>query len=71
MKFDRFEEYDNELEVTVWDKDVGSKDDFMGRVTINLLDLDKEKTHNIWADVEDGEGKLHLLVSVSGGDVQS
>ena len=50
----------------MWDKDVGSKDDFMGRVTINLLDLDKEKTHNIWADVEDGEGKLNLLVSVSG-----
>ena len=55
----------------MWDKDVGSKDDFMGRVTINLLDLDKEKTHNIWADVEDGEGKIHLLVSVSGRDVQS
>ena len=36
------------------------------RVMINLLDLEKEKTHNIWADVEDGDGKLHLLVTISG-----
>ena len=29
--FNWYEELDNELEVSVWDKDVGSKDDFMGR----------------------------------------
>ena len=29
--FNWFEEYDNEIEITIWDKDVGSKDDFMGR----------------------------------------
>ena len=29
--FNWYEEFDNELEVSVWDKDVGSKDDFMGR----------------------------------------
>ena len=29
--FNWYEEFDSELEVSVWDKDVGSKDDFMGR----------------------------------------
>jgi Ca2+-dependent lipid-binding protein len=26
-----YEEMDHEMEISVWDKDVGSKDDFMGR----------------------------------------
>lgn len=26
-----YEEFDSELEMTIWDKDLGSKDDFMGR----------------------------------------
>ncbi len=26
-----YEELDNTMEITIWDKDVGSKDDFMGR----------------------------------------
>jgi len=30
-----YEEFDHELSVTVWDKDVGSKDDFMGRLVHN------------------------------------
>ena len=31
-----YEEIDNEMEISVWDKDVGSKDDFMGRFVVNL-----------------------------------
>ena len=38
--FNWFEEYDNEIEITIWDKDVGSKDDFMGRsVELKIFQL--------------------------------
>ena len=33
---------------------------------IELNSLEKEKTHNIWRDVEDGKGRIHMLVTVSG-----
>ena len=36
--FNWYEEFDTELEVAVFDKDVGSKDDFMGRYYILWLD---------------------------------
>lgn len=37
-----YEEFDNEIEISIYDKDIGSKDDFMGRVRIDLRDLEKE-----------------------------
>ena len=30
------EEFDNELSLTIWDKDIGAKDDFMGRCVLNF-----------------------------------
>ena len=61
----RYEELDHELEISVWDKDVGSKDDFMGRVKIDLRDLAPEITHNLWRPVEDGQGMLNFLMTIS------
>ena len=60
------EDHSQELEVTVWDKDQRSKDDFMGRCSVDLSKLEHEKTHQIWVDLEEGTGKLFLLVSISG-----
>ena len=31
------EEFDNELSLTIWDKDIGAKDDFMGRCVFNRV----------------------------------
>lgn len=61
-----YDDQSQELEVTVWDKDQRSKDDFMGRTSLDLSGLQREKTHQIWLNLEDGAGKLFLLVTISG-----
>ena len=63
--FFRYDELDHEMEISVWDKDVGSKDDFMGRVKIDLRHLAPELTHNLWRQVEDGQGTLNFLMTIS------
>ena len=60
------EDHSQELEITVWDKDQRSKDDFMGRCSVDLSKLDHEKTHQLWVDLEEGTGKLFLLLTISG-----
>lgn len=30
------------------------------------MDLDREKTHSLWQELEDGAGSLHLLLTISG-----
>ena len=61
-----YEEFDNELEISVWDKDIGSKDDFMGRVRLDLRNVEREVTHNLWRDVESGDGRINFLVTITG-----
>ncbi|XP_017781614.1 PREDICTED: multiple C2 and transmembrane domain-containing protein 1 [Nicrophorus vespilloides] len=60
-----YDDGDQQLEITVWDKD-RSRDDFIGRCVIDLSRLDRETTHNIWHELEDGAGTLHLLLTISG-----
>ena len=60
------EDHSQELEVTVWDKDQRSKDDFMGRCSVDLSKLEHEITHKLWVDLEEGEGKLFILLTISG-----
>ncbi|XP_068083885.1 multiple C2 and transmembrane domain-containing protein isoform X1 [Anabrus simplex] len=60
-----YDDQSQELEVTLWDKD-RSKDDFMGRCTIDLSRLEREKTHRIWQDLEEGAGSIFLLLTISG-----
>lgn len=55
-----------ELEVTVWDRDKSHQDDIMGRTTIDLAGLERETTHRIWRDLEDGAGSIFLLLTISG-----
>ncbi|XP_053619972.1 multiple C2 and transmembrane domain-containing protein isoform X2 [Plodia interpunctella] len=61
-----YDDQEQILEVTVWDKDKQTKDDFLGRCTIDLSKLEREKTHNIWQDLEDGNGQIFLLLTISG-----
>ncbi|KAF7989203.1 hypothetical protein HCN44_007733 [Aphidius gifuensis] len=55
-----------ELEVTVWDRDKSHQDDIMGRTIIKLAHLEHEKTHRIWRDLADGAGNIFLLLTISG-----
>lgn len=60
------EDQPQELEITVWDKDQRSKDDFMGRCSVDLSKLERETTHQLWVDLIEGTGKLFLLLTISG-----
>ncbi|XP_076248881.1 multiple C2 domain and transmembrane region protein isoform X2 [Calliopsis andreniformis] len=55
-----------ELEVTVWDRDKSHQDDLMGRTVIDLAILERETTHRLWRDLEDGSGNIFLLLTISG-----
>ncbi|XP_030032484.1 multiple C2 and transmembrane domain-containing protein isoform X2 [Manduca sexta] len=67
MWCERFNLYlyeDSRLEVTVWHK--AKQKNFMGRCVIDLCQLEKEKTHDIWQELECGFGSLHMLITLSG-----
>lgn len=55
-----------ELEVAVWDRDKIHQDDLMGRTLIDLAGLERETTHRLWRDLEDGAGSIFLLLTISG-----
>ncbi|XP_034826423.1 multiple C2 and transmembrane domain-containing protein isoform X3 [Maniola hyperantus] len=61
-----YDDQEQVLEVTVWDKDKQTKDDFLGRCAIDLSRLEREITHNIWQELEDGNGQIFLLLTISG-----
>ncbi|XP_055555685.1 multiple C2 and transmembrane domain-containing protein 1 isoform X5 [Falco cherrug] len=63
--FHLYEERGGIIYITVWDKDVGKKDDFIGRCQIDLSTLSKEQTHKLEVPLEDGEGRLVLLVTLT------
>lgn len=60
------EDQPQELEITVWDKDQRSKDDFMGRCSVDLSKLERETTHQLWVDLIEGTGQLFMLLTISG-----
>lgn len=63
--FHLYEELGGYIDITVWDKDAGKRDDFMGRCTIDLAGLSKEHTHKLDLPLEEGEGVLVLLVTLT------
>lgn len=60
-----YDDGDQQLEVTVWDRD-RAKDDFIGRCLIDLSSFEREKTHNFSQDLEEGAGSLSFLLTISG-----
>ncbi|KAL2079692.1 hypothetical protein ACEWY4_025436 [Coilia grayii] len=63
--FHLYEEHGGFIDITVWDKDTGKRDDFMGRCQIDLCQLTREHTHRLDLLLEEGEGTLVLLVTLT------
>uniref|UniRef100_A0A0B7BCF8 C2 domain-containing protein n=2 Tax=Arion vulgaris TaxID=1028688 RepID=A0A0B7BCF8_9EUPU len=61
-----YEEQTFQLEITVYDHDTRGKDDFMGRASIDLSKLEKDKTHMLEQQLEDGAGIIKLLLTITG-----
>ncbi|KAJ2946383.1 hypothetical protein O0L34_g12421 [Tuta absoluta] len=53
---------DHLLRVTVWDK--GKQKNFMGCCEIDLSNLQKERTHEMWKDLDDGFGAIRLNITM-------
>ncbi|XP_036070346.1 multiple C2 and transmembrane domain-containing protein 1 isoform X3 [Oryzias melastigma] len=60
-----YEESGGVLEMTVWDKDTGRRDDFIGRCQLDLSSLAKEQTHHLELPLEENRGDLVLLVTLT------
>ncbi|KAM4635711.1 multiple C2 and transmembrane domain-containing protein 1 isoform 2-T2 [Polymixia lowei] len=60
-----FEETGGVLEITVWDRDTGRRDDFIGRCQLDLSTLAKEHTHRLELPLEDSRGSVVLLVTLT------
>ncbi|KAM5192463.1 multiple C2 and transmembrane domain-containing protein 1 [Mantella aurantiaca] len=60
-----FEEQGGVIDITVWDKDAGKRDDFIGRCQVDLSAFSKEQTHKLKLNLEEGEGCLVLLVTLT------
>ncbi|KAM8793362.1 multiple C2 and transmembrane domain-containing protein 1-like [Eudromia elegans] len=63
--FHLYEEQGGIIDITVWDKDAGKRDDFIGRCQVDLSTLSKEQTHKLKLPLEKGEGFLVLLVTLT------
>ncbi|XP_069081588.1 multiple C2 and transmembrane domain-containing protein 1 isoform X3 [Pleurodeles waltl] len=63
--FHLYEERGGIIDITVWDKDAGKRDDFIGRCQVDLSTLSKEQTHKLELQLEEGEGCLVLLVTLT------
>lgn len=53
------------LEISVWDKDIGRRDDFIGQCQVDLSKLSREKTHKLDVELEENKGRLFLLVTLT------
>ncbi|CAL8322773.1 unnamed protein product [Lota lota] len=60
-----YEETGEVLEISVWDKDTGRRDDFIGRCQLDLSTLAKERTHRLELPLEICPGSLVLLVTLT------
>lgn len=54
------------LEIIVYDRDVGGSDDIMGRASIDISQMEIEKTHLIKQDLIDGAGQIVMMLTVTG-----
>ncbi|XP_073334277.1 multiple C2 and transmembrane domain-containing protein 1 [Pagrus major] len=60
-----YEETGGVLEITVWDRDTGRRDDFIGRCQLDLSTLAKEQTHHLDLPLEESRGFVVLLVTLT------
>uniref|UniRef100_A0A8C2WDJ9 Multiple C2 and transmembrane domain containing 1 n=1 Tax=Cyclopterus lumpus TaxID=8103 RepID=A0A8C2WDJ9_CYCLU len=60
-----YEETGGVLEISVWDKDTGKRDDLIGRCQLDLSTLSKEQTHHLDLALEESRGYVVLLVTLT------
>ncbi|CAK6974608.1 multiple C2 and transmembrane domain-containing protein 1 isoform X2 [Scomber scombrus] len=60
-----YEESGGVLEITVWDRDTGRRDDFIGRCQLDLSTLAKEQTHHLELPLEESRGYVVLLLTLT------
>ncbi|XP_051973560.1 multiple C2 and transmembrane domain-containing protein 1-like isoform X4 [Xyrauchen texanus] len=60
-----FDEEGGVLEISVWDRDMGRRDDFIGQCKLDLSQLSKEKTHKVELELEEDKGTIVLLVTLT------
>ncbi|XP_062409675.1 multiple C2 and transmembrane domain-containing protein 1 isoform X2 [Sardina pilchardus] len=60
-----YEEETYLLEIAVWDKDTGRRDDFIGRCDLDLSTLSKERTHKLELPLEEDKGMVVLLITLT------
>ncbi|XP_041910699.1 multiple C2 and transmembrane domain-containing protein 1 isoform X2 [Arvicola amphibius] len=63
--FHLYEERGGIIDITAWDRDAGKRDDFIGRCQVDLSSLSREQTHKLELQLEEGEGHLVLLVTLT------
>ncbi|CAO2593145.1 Multiple C2 and transmembrane domain-containing protein 1 [Lemmus lemmus] len=63
--FHLYEERGGVIDITAWDRDAGKRDDFIGRCQVDLSSLSREQTHKLELQLEEGEGHLVLLVTLT------
>lgn len=61
-----YDNKDTKLDISVFDHDVGGRDDIMGRAVINISQMEVEKTHLLEQQLEDGAGQIVMLITISG-----
>lgn len=54
----------SELEISVYDHDVGGRDDILGRAKLDIRAYEPNKTHHLNVDLEDGAGHILLLLTL-------
>ncbi|TRY55239.1 hypothetical protein DNTS_014554 [Danionella cerebrum] len=53
------------LEISVWDKDIGRRDDFIGQCAVDLRPFSRERTHKLKLELTEGKGMLVLLITLT------
>jgi len=61
-----YEDGTDQVYFDLYDSDIGGKDDFMGRISVNLKELTQEVSHNLWKPVENGTGQINCILTISG-----
>ncbi|CAG9782990.1 unnamed protein product [Diatraea saccharalis] len=53
---------DNLLKLSLWDK--GKQKNFMGSTVLDLTHLERDRTHEVWQQLDDGFGTVHFSVTL-------
>ena len=55
----------SKLTIQVHDWKATSKNECLGRVELDLSQLSREVSHDLWRRLEDGQGSLHIILTIT------